>query len=378
MQNSSDVAGLVGAPRSGRTVLVAGSSGLVGSEAVRRFAADGWDVVAVSRRPPGVATGPGDVRHLPLDLLDADACAAALGDLGEVSHVVYAALHEKPGLIEGWRERDQMEANEAMLRNLVDGLRRGAELEHVSLLQGTKAYGVHLHPIPLPARERARRDEHENFYWLQEDYLRGLAAADGLGFTVLRPQVIFGGSWGVAMNLLPAVGAFAALCAREGLPFAYPGGPVYPQEGVDSRLMAAALLWCATAPAAREETFNITNGDVFHWRGLWPAMAAALGVEPAPDERRSVVEFLAGREDAWAEVVREHGLVEISLAQLCGESHHYADFQFGYELEEEPPYGLVSTVKLRQAGFGDCFDTEETVTYWLRDLIRRRVLPALS
>ena len=33
-----------------------------------------------------------------------------------------------------------------------------APLRHVTLLQGTKAYGAHLHPIPIPARERAPRD----------------------------------------------------------------------------------------------------------------------------------------------------------------------------------------------------------------------------
>jgi nucleoside-diphosphate-sugar epimerase len=316
-------------------VLVAGASGLVGSETVRRFSAEGWDVIAVSRRAPDVTVGPGGVRHIPLDLQDADACRRALGDLG-VSHVVYTALFEKPGLIPGWRERDQMDANAAMLRNLMEPL--GESVEHVSLLQGTKAYGVHIHPIPLPARERAPRDEHENFYWLQEDYLRELCGSRGMHMTVLRPQVIFGGCVGVAMNLLPVVGAFAALTAREGIPFAYPGGPVFPQEGVDSRLMASALLWCATAPAARDETFNITNGDVFHWRGLWPAMAAAIGVDPGADERRSVVDFFADREAAWQEIVREHDLVPNTLESLSGESHHYADFQFGHDLEEEPPY----------------------------------------
>lgn len=356
------------------TVLVAGASGLVGSEAVRRFSREGWRVVAVSRRPPGIETGPGPVRHLPLDLLDATAVRSALAGAGPVSHVVYAALFEKPGLIEGWRDREQMDANATMLRNLLDPL-ADVGLRHVSLLQGTKAYGVHLHAIPLPARERLPRDPHENFYWLQEDYVRALAARSGVAFTVLRPQVIFGGSWGVAMNLLPVIGAFAALCQHEGLACSYPGGPVYPQEGVDSRLMASALYWAATEPAATNDTFNITNGDVFHWRGLWPAMTAAVGVQAGPDERRSVVSFLAEREDPWRDIVRKHSLRPTTLAGLCGESHHYADFQFGFDAEEEPPYGLVSTVKLRQAGFTEFFDTEDTVVYWLRDLVRRRVIP---
>ena len=34
------------------TVLVAGASGLVGEAALEAFARKGWDVIAVSRRPP--------------------------------------------------------------------------------------------------------------------------------------------------------------------------------------------------------------------------------------------------------------------------------------------------------------------------------------
>lgn len=42
----------------------------------------------------------------------------------DVIHVVYAALYEKPGLIEGWLERDQIETTLAMRRNLFDPLER--------------------------------------------------------------------------------------------------------------------------------------------------------------------------------------------------------------------------------------------------------------
>jgi nucleoside-diphosphate-sugar epimerase len=358
-------------------VLVAGASGLVGSAAVQRFLAEGWEVLAVSRRPPDVEAEGEALRHVPIDLRDRAATREALSDAGEVTHVLYTALYEKPGLVPGWVERDQMETNDAMLRNLLDALLETSTVRHVSLLQGTKAYGVHVHPIPLPARESLPRDEHENFYWLQEDYVRGLASSGPLTFTVFRPQVIFGGSYGVAMNVLPVLGAFAALCDLEDVPFAYPGGPVYPQEGVDSRLLASAMLWAATEPVAANETFNITNGDVFHWRGLWPAIADTVGIETAPDSRRSVVEFLSTREDQWAQIVRDRHLRPTTLTELCGESHHYVDFQFGYELEAGPPYGILSTIKLRQAGFVEFYDTEDTVRFWLEDLIDRGVIPSL-
>lgn len=359
-----------------RTVLVAGASGLVGSQAVERFLAAGWDVVGVSRRRPEV--GSTRFRHLPLDLRDRDETRARLAQETGITHVAYAALFEKPGLISGWLERDQMETNDRMLRNLLDALVETSPVEHVSVLQGTKAYGIHLHPIPIPARERLPRDEHENFYWLQEDYVRELGESRGLTRTILRPQVIFGGVYGVAMNILPVIGAFAAFCAEEGLSFGFPGGVSFVQEGVDARLMGDLLVWAATEGRAANETFNVTNGDVYEWRNLWPAIADTLGIEAGPDEPRSIADFMSERVEQWDRIVQRRSLRPIPLMELCGESHHYVDFLFAYGVEERPPYGLVSTVKLRQSGFDTFFDTEDTVCYWLNRLIRERVIPSAN
>ena len=154
-----------------RKILVAGASGLVGFAAARHFSAlPDWEVVAISRRIP---QGLERVKVVSLDLLDEAKCAEAFGAMRDITHLVYAALYEKPGLIAGWRERDQMEINLRMLRNLFEPLAAAAmRLQHVTLLQGTKAYGSHIEPVPVPARERLPRHPHENFYWLQEDYLK--------------------------------------------------------------------------------------------------------------------------------------------------------------------------------------------------------------
>ena len=86
------------------------------------------------------------------------------------------------------------------------------------------------------------------------------------------------------MNLPPIIGAYAAIRKEEGKPFSFPGGVSYVWEAVDTRLVADALAWGATAPAAVGETFNLTNGEVFNWRQIWPGMAEVLGVEVGPDE----------------------------------------------------------------------------------------------
>lgn len=357
------------------TVLIAGASGLVGAAAVDSFLDAGYEVIAVSRRRPEIV-GDAPFRHVPLDLRDAAACVDAAAGFSNVTHVVYTAVYEKPGLVAGWSERDQMDTNLAMLQNLMDPLASTAPgLEHVSLLQGTKAYGIHVHPMRVPGRERYPRDQHDNFYWLQEDYIREKSDRGGWTFTIWRPQLIVGPNYGVVMNLPPIIGAYAAIRRHEGLPFSYPGGVSWAWEAVDTRLVANALVWGATAANAAGETFNLTNGEVFEWRDLWPSLADELGVQVGPDESIQLASYLPSKADVWDEVVKEHGLRPITMEQLLGESHHYADFCFAYGLEEGAPLAFVSTVKIKQAGFGEVHDTEETFRYWLRTLIERKVLP---
>ena len=357
-----------------RTVLIAGASGLVGSAAAIEFADAGWHVIAASRRQPELLEGR-TYTHLPLDLMDADACAAAARDLADVTHVVYTAVYELPGLMAGWTDPQQIETNGRMLRNLLDPLRKHASLRHVSILQGTKAYGGHVRPLRVPAREDQPRVEHPNFYWLHEDYVRAMAAQDGVDFTIFRPQLIVGPNHGVVMNLPPVIGIYAAIRRELGLPFSFPGGATWVWEAVDTRLVAGALRWAADAPEAARETFNLTNGEVFSFRDMWPALAKTLGVETGPDESVRLSTYIPEHADVWARVVRRHGLRDIPLPDLLGESHHYADMCLAVGATQAPAPTFVSTVKIRRAGFNAVYDTEESFCHWLRDLIERRILP---
>jgi len=359
-----------------RTILIAGASGVIGAAAVEHFATlPDWRVIGVSRRRPDVAADLA-YEHLALDLNDAEACAAAAGSFAGVTHVVYAALFEKPGLVPGWYEQDQMQTNLAMMRNLMEPVRSAAKgLTHVSVLQGTKAYGAHVHRIAVPARENAPRDPHDNFYWLQEDYIRAAQAGSAWDFTIWRPQVVFGGATGVAMNLIPVLGAYASICRELGLPFACPGEPGNIIEAVDADLIAQALAWAAEAPGARGETFNITNGDVMVWDNVWPAIAAAVGLRPVFGQPVSLSAFLLEHAAVWDRIVERHNLKPIAMADLVGQSHHYADLLFAWGAARPPPSTLVSTIKLRQAGFGACVDTEVMFAKWLGRLAERGVLP---
>src|SRR5579862_6227381 len=245
-------------------VVVFGATGVVGRAAAEQFSAcPDWEVVAVSRRSvdlPGVV-------HVPVDLADREATAAAIRSqpFAGTTHVVFAALQESTDLVSGWRDPDLMAHNLLMFRHALEPLAAGnlGGLRHVTLLQGAKAYGLHLGRTPVPAKERELRDEHQNFYFLQEDALRAVAGGAPWSWTILRPQVVFGESIGSPMNLLPAIGVYAAVERERGRSLRFPGGPPRVQEAVDARLLARALDWAAMAPEARGEIFNVTNGDVF-------------------------------------------------------------------------------------------------------------------
>ena len=169
-------------------MLVVGASGIVGRAALEHFGElAGWRAIGLSRRAPDLA----GVEHIALDLLDSTACEQTAEQLQGVTHVIYAALFEKPGLLAGWVEDDQMRTNLTMLQNLMVPLQKAARgLRHVSLLQGTKAYGAHVGPMSVPGKERAPRVEHANFYWLQEDWLKAQRAAAEWGLTIWRPPLI--------------------------------------------------------------------------------------------------------------------------------------------------------------------------------------------
>ena len=357
-----------------RNLLVAGATGVVGRAALLHFGSrPDWRIVALSRRTPDVG---GNFTHLSLDLRDAATVRGAGAALSVVTHVLFAALHEMSDVVRGWRDIAQMETNLAMLTNLVGALEAaGAPLRHLTLLQGTKAYGAHLHPIRLPARERQPRDAHANFYWLQEDWLRSHQRGKGWSFTILRPQIVVGHALAGALNVLTPLGCYAAILKARGEPLHWPGGAPYVAEAVSAQLLAQAAEWAATSPAAAGETFNIANGDVLVWQDAWPAIAGALGMQAGESRSLRLAEAMPACEAEWAAIVRRHGLRRHTLAELVGPSWQYADFLFAPGRTVSPPPVIVSTIKARQAGFAACDDTEDMFARCFREMQDDRILP---
>jgi nucleoside-diphosphate-sugar epimerase len=365
---------------SGKKVVVAGATGLVGNAALRHFGATGGaEVIALSRRKPRELHG---ARHVALDLTDAAQCAAATSELAGTTHLIYAALYEEPNLVDGWRDSKQITINDHMLRNVMGALEPvSPALKHVALLQGTKAYGVHVRPLTVPAREgRSEMYEQPNFYWAQENFLREAQkgkASKGKPwhFTILRPVLIIGLAMGGAMDLVPPLGVYAAMLREQGRALDFPGGAARVAQAVDVDLLARAIAWSGEAVTAQNEAFNVTNGDVFTWENIWPAIADALEMKAGKHVPLSMAKEYPNWIAPWDALRKKHNLVSPGLKEFVGLSFQYADYSMRYGQTESGPPSIVSTVKINRAGFTEMMDTEDMWRKWFRLAKEQRLLP---
>jgi nucleoside-diphosphate-sugar epimerase len=358
-----------------KKVVVAGATGLVGNAALRHFGATGAaEVIALARRRPRELYG---ARHVALDLTDAAQCQAVASELRGATHLIYAALYEEPNLVDGWRDQKQISINDHMLRNLMGALEPVAPaLKHVALLQGTKAYGVHVRPLTVPAREgRSEMYEQPNFYWAQENFLRELQQGKAWHFSILRPVLIIGLAMGGAMDLVPPLGVYATMLREQGRALDFPGGAARVAQAVDVDLLARAIAWSGEAETARNEAFNVTNGDVFTWENIWPAIADALGMKPGQHVPLSMAREFPNWIAPWDELRRRHNLASPGLKEFVGLSFQYADYSMRYGHANSGPPSIVSTVKINRAGFTEMMDTEDMWRKWFRLAREQRLLP---
>lgn len=342
--------------------LVVGARGVIGANLVAHL--DGlpdWEVIGVSRR--GDSTS--GVRHVAVDLLDSGDAAAKLGGLPEVTHIFYAAYQERSS----WAE--MVAPNVAMLANAVDAVEAAAPgLRHVSLMQGYKVYGAHLGPFETPAREDDLPHMPPEFNVDQQRFLEARQGEGNWTWSALRPSVVGGIAFGTPMNLVNAIAVYATLSKELGLPLRFPGKLGADDtllEMTDANLLARAAVWAATEVDAANQAFNISNGDLFRWRAMWPRIAGYFELETASPLNLPLAEVMADKEPLWDQLRAKHGL-ERSYAEVS--SWQFADAVFGWD------YDLIGDgSKARRLGFHEFVETEAMFRAHFDELRRRRVIP---
>ncbi len=233
------------------------------------------------------------------------------------------------------------------------------------------------HPVPFPAKERWPRGDLEIFYWPQEDLLRERQSNADWTLSILRPSMILGESVGSPMSIVAALGVYASVMKHLGEPLRYPGGGRYVTSCTDSRLIADAVEFVATTTEAAGETFNVVNGDVLVWQDLWPALSGHFDMPMADAVPMRLADEMPKHARVWDEIVELHRLQPLAMADLIGGAWQFADHAFAYGQEYPPDRIVMSPIKLRQAGFTGCFDTEDSILYWLSRMQDKRILPHL-
>ncbi len=352
-------------PRS--TILIAGAHGLIGRALIEQLDRDpDCDAIGLARRGERVGSRS---TVISVDLLDRAACDAKLAGLSAVTHIVFAA----------WVARESRAAevapNLAMLRNLMEVVGPAAPgLAHVTLLQGGKAYGSHLGGFTTPALETDPRHMPPNFYYDQEDYLRDLQSRGARwAWTVFRPTVVYGLAFGNPMNVTTVIGVYAAISRELGLPMRFPGSETAYRvlnQGVDAALIGRAIAWAGGSERARNQIYNITNGDLFRWSRMWPHIARSCGMEVTEPQRFPFAEFMADKEALWTRMVERHGLRPTPFRDVV--AWPFGEFVLQREFDH-----VLDTTKLRDHGFDGYESTYRMFDRQFEQMRAQRIIPAL-
>ncbi len=352
-----------------KTALIVGSTGIVGNNLAELLTqTPGWDVFGLARKPlaqPGVTPVAADLR-------EAESLHAALKSIAP-THVFLNTWLRQP------TEAENIRVNGGMVRNLLKAVAPAGSVEHVALVTGLKhylgpfeAYGKGVLPA-TPFREEQPRLDVENFYYAQEDEVFAAADREGFSWSVHRPHTIVGYALGNAMNMGVTLAVYASICRETGQPFRFPGSAAQWNsltDMTDAALLARHQLWAATSEQARNQAFNVVNGDVFRWSWLWPRLAQWFGLEAAPfsGEVLPLETQLAGAEPVWAAIATKHSLVEGDLHRLISAWHTDADLGRPIEV-------VTDMTKSRRFGFLEYQPTDDSFFSLFQKLRSARIIP---
>ncbi len=331
------------------------------------LATKGWTVSGISRHKHDLPKG---VKHIAVDLTNDEAVTAALKRVKPTDVFITTWMRQAT-------EAENCRVNAGMVRNLLQAM-IGKKIKHAALVTGAKHYmgpfeAYAKTKMVTPFREEMPRLPYQNFYYDQEDELFAASEKQGFSWSVHRPHTLIGYTVGNQMNMAATLGAYAAICKEAGRPFVFPGSPQQYEAAVDitdGRMIAKQLLWAATKPIARNNAFNIANGEVFRWNWLWPKIAAHLGVIPGeyPGHAQPLEKQMAGMEEVWDKIVAKHDLQKNPLKTVASWWHSDADL--GRVIEN-----FNDMTKCRDMGFTAYQNTVRSFTDAFDKFRAAKVLP---
>ena len=139
----------------------------------------------------------------------------------------------------------------------------------------------------------------------------------------------------------------------------------------DASLLARAIRFIATTPTCFNQAFNVTNGDVFRWRSLWPRIASYFKCELGIVRPLKLAEWMRDKQSIWERIVLRHGLHPSALEEVADWA--FADFLWSQ------CYDVISqTTKLHSVGFYEVLDTQAMFLQQLSCYSEAGILPKLA
>jgi hypothetical protein len=190
---------------------------------------------------------------------------------------------------------------------------------------------------------------------------------------VHRPHTIIGKAIGNAMNMGSTLAAYASICQETGRKFKFPGSAAQwngLSDMTDSRMLGKQLVWASTSDFAKNNAYNIVNGDIFRWNWMWPRLAKFFGVEweGFTGEASPLEAQMANDAPIWRRMVEGHSLVEPDLARVASPWH--TDLDLGRPIEV-----MTDMAASRKLGFSAYQNTEEAFLDLFATLRSDRVIP---
>lgn len=346
------------------TALVLGSSGVTGTPFSEQLLASGWKVFGISRRRPdlGDSTAQQPFVHLPVDLQDGDAVSEAIRGT-EITHVFHCANAGSDAI----RLR--------IMDNLLDALETVPSFRNINLLQGMKYYGCQRGPFPTPAREIDSRLADSPFYYSEEDLVRDRQTGRAWMWTAIRPHSVCGYAGANPLNLALVLAIYGSLRRERNEPLWFPASNACFAslfQVMDADILARAAIFVATTPACANNAFNVSNGDIFRWRTLWPSFAGFFGLH-AEGPGEPLADFLAANRGTWEAIALRDSLRPFPIERAAGwvrGDYTAPNSRFACE------YDLISdTVKLRRAGFCEVISSEHMFLRLFARYREARIIP---
>ncbi|KAL2537314.1 3-oxo-Delta-4 [Forsythia ovata] len=360
--------------------LIIGVTGIVGNSLaeilpLRNTPGGPWKVYGVARRPRPSWNVDHPVQYIQCDILDIEDTRSKLSTLSDVTHLFYVTWASKSTEIENCQVNGQMFNN--VLNTIIPNC---PNLKHICLQTGLKHY---LGPFELmgkvvphdpPFHEDLPRLNVPNFYYTLEDILfEEVKKKQGLTWSIHRPGNIFGFSPYSMMNIVCTLCVYAAICKHEGVPLKFPGSKAA-WDGYsvcsDADLIAEQEIWSAVDPNAKNEAFNVNNGDVFKWKHFWMVFAEQFGVEPGElDEssKLSLTEMMKDKGPVWDEIVKKNELVATKLEDVG--IWWFADYVLGRECM------LDIMNKSKEHGFVGFRDSKKAFVSWINMVKAHKIVP---